>query len=332
MTKADYSAPGLLIADAEAAIATATGLSVSVAGELARIDQAITLAGLAACTWQGRGFRWSRRKRQFLTSTFTVATIANNGAVRSSSNVATITTTAAHGLAVDQDVYISGCSDSTFDGYHHIVSVTTTAFTSLNIGDAVGNTTAGNGTVYLISYPVRTVQSNALTDFYAAYGVFIDDDYPLAPMSKAAYDAFYAVNPTQSEPYRYCLYGDDNGLFMGLVPAPDKARLITVDYIRRHSAVTSAGSNDAALIVPTEAKWGVYVLGATWLIKHETIDPASLSQCPGFVGAMEVLAQVESMAPDDTENMYPGSQGYLPNDRRVIEDSLGTIIVNPGSL
>ena len=53
-------------------------------------------------------------------STFQIA--ATNGAVRVS-NVVTITTTAAHGLAVGSVVTISGVSDSTFIGTFLVTSV-----------------------------------------------------------------------------------------------------------------------------------------------------------------------------------------------------------------
>ena len=321
MAKVAYAAAGLTIAEVEAAIESGTGFGSS---ELTRIDQAITLAGQAAAAWQGRGWWWSRKKRAFVTSKLTVATVANSGAARSS-NVTTITTTAAHGLAVEQDVCISEVSDSTFDGVYRILTVpTTTTFTILNPGSDVEAATAGTGSVYVISYPLRSVQSNALQDLYAPYKVSVDADYDLEQIPVEQYDRYLITNTSVSEPQQYALYGD---LHLGLLPYPDTAsRLITVHYIVRHSEITNAGSDDAALIVPAEYQWGVYVSGAEWIIKHETADPAALENCPDFVATMQRMAAAEATHFDNdrSANLFRDARdGNWPNDRPVWRDGLG---------
>lgn len=81
-------------------------------------------------------------------STATIQT-APTGAVRTS-NIATITTTAAHGLSTGQYVGISGVTDTSFNsgaGQAFLITVTgASTFTYSNIGP---NTTSGSGTVTL---------------------------------------------------------------------------------------------------------------------------------------------------------------------------------------
>src|SRR2546427_11448632 len=73
-----------------------------------------------------------------------VATIASNGAARST-NVVTITTTMAHGLTAGQTVVIAGVADSSFNGTFTIATVpSTTTFTYAQTGT---NATSGGGTV-----------------------------------------------------------------------------------------------------------------------------------------------------------------------------------------
>src|SRR6266849_8919213 len=73
-----------------------------------------------------------------------VATIASNGAARST-NVVTITTTMAHGLSAGQTVVIAGVGDSSFNGTFTVSTVpSTTTFTYAQTGT---NATSGGGTV-----------------------------------------------------------------------------------------------------------------------------------------------------------------------------------------
>lgn len=76
-------------------------------------------------------------------SNHAVATVTAAGAVRNT-NVVTITTAAAHGFSVGQNVTISGVTDSIFDGAFVIASVpTATTFTYAQTG---ANATSGSGT------------------------------------------------------------------------------------------------------------------------------------------------------------------------------------------
>jgi len=70
--------------------------------------------------------------------------VASNGAVRTS-NVVTITTTAAHGFAVGQNVTIQGVSDSSFIGTFVIQSVPSP--TTLTYNQTAADATSGGGTI-----------------------------------------------------------------------------------------------------------------------------------------------------------------------------------------
>jgi YVTN family beta-propeller protein len=73
-----------------------------------------------------------------------IAVPSSNGAKRSS-NTVTITTTAAHGLTVNEQVKIAGVDDSSFDGTFTVATVpSSTSFTYTQTGS---DATSGNGTV-----------------------------------------------------------------------------------------------------------------------------------------------------------------------------------------
>ena len=290
MAKTDFSAPGMTIAEVEAAIAAATDLSVSAAAELTLIDQLITACGQAAATWEGRGFWWSRKKKTFTTVYAGISNVAR------SSNVATLTTGAAHGLVVGCRVRIAGVTTAGFDADDAVVAsvADTTHFTYANAGDDVGSTADATGTAAGHAYPLRTINSSAMTDLYVPQAALYGTDWPLAKTDRDAYDewiAFHAAAGGNSE--QYALWEEDGALMMGLVPPPSSATVVTIPYIRRHSKITSAGSNDAALIVPAEFHWAVYVDGPIWLVKHRITDPASLAQCPSWIETMQRMAAAD---------------------------------------
>src|SRR5712692_211242 len=82
----------------------------------------------------------------------TTLTIASNGAARTS-NVVTITTTAAHNLIVGQVVIITGVTDTSFNGTFAIQTVpSSTTFTYFQ---TAGNATSGGGTVTSTSVQVK---------------------------------------------------------------------------------------------------------------------------------------------------------------------------------
>src|SRR5713226_6606267 len=83
-------------------------------------------------------------KKKITNGNVQVATIASNGAARST-NVVTITTTMAHGLSAGQTVVIAGVGDSSFNGTFTVSTVpSTTTFTYAQTGT---NATSGGGTV-----------------------------------------------------------------------------------------------------------------------------------------------------------------------------------------
>src|SRR5713226_4663491 len=82
----------------------------------------------------------------------TTVNITSTGAVRAS-NVVTITTTAAHNLAIGQVATISGVTDASFNGTFTIASVpSTTTFTFSQVGS---NASSGNGTVTTTAVQIK---------------------------------------------------------------------------------------------------------------------------------------------------------------------------------
>jgi DNA-binding beta-propeller fold protein YncE len=84
-------------------------------------------------------------------------TIASNGAVRSN-NVVTITTTAAHNLAVGQVVTISGVTDTSFNGTFTVASVPSS--TMFTYPQTASNVTSSGGTV--TSTPANFIATNVV--------------------------------------------------------------------------------------------------------------------------------------------------------------------------
>jgi len=85
-----------------------------------------------------------------------IAVPSSNGAKRSS-NTVTITTTAAHGLTVNEQVTIAGVDDASFDGTFTVTTVpSSTSFTYTQTGS---DATSGNGTVSAAA-PLVTVSVN----------------------------------------------------------------------------------------------------------------------------------------------------------------------------
>lgn len=112
------------------------------------------------------------------------ATIASNGAVRSStgavrtSNVVTVTTTAAHGFALNASITIAGASDSSFNGTFTILSVpTTTTFTfaqtGANASSNGGTATSGASSATIATSSVVTITTTAAHGFTQGQSVTI---------------------------------------------------------------------------------------------------------------------------------------------------------------
>jgi len=336
-----YSAPGMTLAEIVTAIQDAFDWTNPTTAQNTKTYQAITAAGLAATTWQGRLWWWMQATGHFQTNTKTVAAIADDGATRSS-NVSTITTTAVHGLAIGQFVKISSVSDTTFNGTWEVADVpSTTTLTFNQVADDVAAKTAGTGTVSVISYPLRTIDlvgsasgTATMAETWGIRRVYYSDKWIIQPLRWSAFRGKMRLLETTgiSKPFNYAIYGDP--LSLCLWPAPGDAYDIYIDLIRRHSKITSA-SADTDLLIPGEFQWGIYVQAAIWLLRHETVEPASLAQCEPFmeaIGRMATASPAEygEINPDD---LYADAQaGKYPNDRRVWIDEGGVLIQNPVSV
>ncbi len=344
MAKYTYKAPGLTVAEIESAVAGIVGYDTSNSAQLAEIDQAVTAAGLAAATWDGSPWWWQRGTATFQTNQATVATSASSGAVRSS-NIVTITTTAAHGLQAGQTVRIADVADSTFEGTYLISNVpSTTSFQFPQVGD---DATSGSGTVYALSYPVRSVDvagdvtgTDSLKVAWELWSVeraYYDDDWSIRQVTWGEFLSRMRLlaSTAPSKPYLFALSGEPPLIW--LWPVPDSNYDIHLDFIKRHSKIEggASGADDAALIVPPEFHWDVYVNGAAWLLKHKTADPQPLRSCPAFVAAMARMAAADPAhyAEENSADMFPDARrGRYPNDRRVYIDGQWVLVENPPSL
>lgn len=285
------------------------------------IDQAITAAGLAAATWEGRGFWWAQKRARFTTCYQTITTVAR------ATNVATITTSAVHGLLADCRVQVAGVTLADFDDDDPVVVAvpTTSTFTYANTGSDVGATADATGVMAAHAYPLRTINTKALEDIHAPLSVRVDDDYALTKADKEEYDDWmtYHASGGRGQPQRYALWGD---LMIGLMPIPDAAYMMTIPYVQRHSKIASTTAAEGALIVPAEFHREVYVDGALWLLRHETVDAAALASSPAWVAVMQ------RMAAADPSRFYDApTDRRFPTDRRhFIRD--GAIFFNPGTI
>lgn len=337
MAKYTYSEAGLTVSDLETLVGGSTGLDIATAAQLTKIDQAITAVGLAVCSWENGPWWWQRGTALFQTATKTLATVANTGAARAS-NVATYKTTVVHGLEAGQTVKVSGCSDSTFDGVWEAASVpTTTTFTVAQVGDNVA--AAGTGTVYVASYPIRSIDiAGAVTSTaanqvapqtWAVTAVYYDDDWLLAPTTweRIRHD-LVTLNSSASKPERYAISGGTPKLWF--YPLADAAYNIRMNLVKRHSKIVggTSGAEDSCLIIPAEFQWDLYVNGAEWLLKHETADPSSLRDCPAFMAGIARMAGDDPTI-GDVNGFLDVRAGAWPQDRKVwqLPDG-GAIIMN----
>ncbi len=342
MAKVAYQEAGNTVADLLARIGGIMDFTVSDASSdsSAKVFEAITAAGQAACTWDGAPWDWMLDTALFQTRTLTVDTAANSGAARAS-NVSTIKTTANNLLRAGQTVKITSCSDSTFDGTWKVASAATTSLTFVQVADDVGAATAGTGTVHVCSYPLRvtgltggvtsTDSEKVLWDIHAIQRIYYDDDRRLAILTWPRYRHHQRVLKTQAagEPLSYALHqepvasGSGSEPILYLWPAPDDAYDLWIDYFKRHSKITggTTGSEDFALIVPAEYQFGIYVEGALWLLRHEIGDVSSLRDCKPFV---EAIGRMVSSAGKEYSGEYPEDMfsdavaGHWPHDRRVL--------------
>ena len=130
-------------------------------------------------------------------------------------------------------------------------------------------------------------------------------------LEKTDYDTFIATHRTytgEGTPYLWAMSGASN---LNLHPTPSAVETITVDYIKRHSQITNAGSVDSDLIIPGEFHYTFYVDGSLWLLRQETLAPESLRASSGF---MEGILNLQASAPDE----YATSGSTLPDGKHII--------------
>ena len=240
-----------------------------------------------------------------------------------------------HGLAVGQTVQVSDVSDATFDGTFEIATVpSTTTFTYLQAGDDVGATTAGTGTIFPRSYPARTVDvagasgTGVMADLWSIRRMFYSDQWPLWPWTADQYETTEQLFDTASAgtPTNYYFDGD----FIFLYPTPSSQFNISVRYIRRHSAITGAGSTSSDLIVPGEHHMQVYADGAIWMLRHGVVDPAALAGSPQFSSTMvRMLASAPNKYDllDTSSNQIGTRPGMFPNDRHIVVTGDGGFLI-----
>ena len=345
MAKSLYQSPGYSVSDLFTLIGRILDKDTTTDnGEWnVRCEQAITVAGQTAASWEGRGWWWSRKIGTFETLTLTQT---DEGTSRSSDTVTT--TTESHGLGQGQYVVVSGCSDATFDGFHRVANAATaTTFTYEQEGDDTD--TEGGGTVYVVSYPLRQVNGTLMTDLFVPVRIGVDDDWLAVFIPRTEWMHWFLTTPaTVSQPSAYTIFEDDYAayaesktytreLYLGLQPAPDTAsRLITVDYIVRHSKITDgdSGSEDAALIVPADFHYGVYVQGAVKLLKKQTLDPSFLIEDGEFRQTMERMALVAPGSRDtNPHDLYPDAVARpWPHFEPVLRTSHGLLSMKLGDI
>lgn len=120
---------------------SATGKALRTVGSYNMNVAAPNAVPVNANTW------WFAKRDDNAFTALTIETTANSGLQRTS-NVATVKTTAAHGLVTGQAVTITGANDSTFDGFYDVLSVVSaTEFTVYNPGSDVPSLSAGDGSI-----------------------------------------------------------------------------------------------------------------------------------------------------------------------------------------
>uniref|UniRef100_A0A6M3JSG5 Uncharacterized protein n=1 Tax=viral metagenome TaxID=1070528 RepID=A0A6M3JSG5_9ZZZZ len=165
------------------------------------------------------------------------------------------------------------------------------------------------------SYALRTVNASAMADMHAPRRVW-EGTTRLGQISYQQYlDSQRVLSTgTTGQPQSYAIGAD---LTMYLFYTPDGTYTITVDYIKRHGKIDGNSSLPTDLIIPADFHYGVYVMGAIWLLKHGVLDPMALRGCPEFV---ETIHRMQAAAPTEYDDSYGGSEPGvpLPPDKHVI--------------
>jgi len=335
---------GMSISGIQTAIADALDWKQNDAATLLKINQAIMTAGHAACTWQGRDWWFLDDTGHFQTATKTVAAVADSGAARAS-NAVTITTTAMHGLQIGQIVKISDVVDSSgddaeFDGTFEVATVpSTTTFTYGQVGDTVEAAAAGAGTVYVASYPLRTITiagavtstdaSKVMPNLRATKRVYYDDDWALTPATWSQYRANQRILQTTAttKPTSYCVHGEPPYIYFWNIPAA--AYDIHIDYTKRHAMPAL----DSDLLIPGEFHWDIYLNGALWLLRNKVVDAAALEESSQFRMAVSRMASSAPQGYDtaSTVDNFADSRGGTtsPSQRILSGDGWANFLNTP---
>ncbi len=309
-----YAAAGYTVAELLTILGDGIGWKTPSGAQNTKMYQALTSAGLAASTWKGADWDWLHATSSFSTAG---GSITATGLVRST-NVVTVTTSAAHGLSATypHTVLIFGADSTTFHGSFAVASVPST--TTFTYAQTDSNESSGGGTASVYQYALRTINSAAMASLRTVERVYYEDDWHLEPMSYRDFKEWDRLDrPTAgaTKPNWYMLTGTTPILW--LKDMPNAVWTIYVDYIQRHSEIASG--LDAELIVPEAFQDGVYRDGGLWWLRHETESMASWEDCPGFVEAMNRMQAAGRDSYDrKAVNLFPDAKGTLPHDRRVI--------------
>jgi len=182
------------------------------------------------------------------------------------------------------------------------------------------------------SYALHTVNTNAMASLWSVERLYMEDDWPLVPMSWKNYRDSAALNSQTGKSNRYVIVGGSPTAY--LWPTPDDAYTVYVDYIKRHCNIINGTSSDSDLIVPDVFHLSVYVDGAVWLLRNGVADPVGLRNSSAFVDAMRRMAEAAPGGYEDLSavNRHPDAQpGTWPHNQHVIEIGDGTIVVGDPS-
>ncbi|MBE3118781.1 MAG: hypothetical protein IMZ50_08510 [Candidatus Atribacteria bacterium] len=238
--------------------------------------------------------------------------------VARTSNVATITTSAVHGYIAGSVVKVSGVTTADFDDTWAVVvaAPSTTTFTYANAGDDVVEVADATGSVVCFGFPLRTVNSSAMTAILGVTGVWWGTSYQLKSIPWNIYIEWHTTQASSSggDAWLYAVNGDAPTIYFWNLPT--SAATITVAHIKRHSKITSAGSTDAALIVPAEYHYGIYVDGAVFAIRNRVMSPQGMYGNPDFVEALETMWGSRPEDYDTNSQARGGSNNVDPRDER----------------
>lgn len=181
---------------------------------------------------------------------------------------------------------------------------------------ATFDTVADQNNYVLTGSGALTPESGSFAGIKAPTAVWYDTDStgsrrPLQALGFKAYQAVSNLETQAGTTRTYTMYGGSADTTMYLHPTPNAVKEITVYYNARHPKIVAAA--DADLLIPGDYHWEVYVNGASWLLQHETTDPAALRGSPAFQETMRQMAANSMDEQDDTsnENYFYGGVGNI---------------------